>query len=614
MLKSTIAEKLEIQKKIVTELDYITKSNALNKLFKKQFVLEFINNNEEELKPYFNDFSEFKKNSISKYSITKLMGAIFTSHNLLKALLNITPAYMEKAFITLVNRDRIESGEFEKILSTEIIIKPKPKSNARAGYYMRASEYSDINPWFMLFCIEVEYSYSSSYDRKLHFYLTETSRKYISKYFLKPEDFELKPLDNPPESEFIFDHYKSILNELPIYYRLFNEGQIVYSKNGKPSKPLIKKLSETFNLSDFFPVDKENRELEYFKSNLIFRFLDLTYKYDEKLIDYNSSVSIAANLIVEPYKKNNLHNDLIKYFLNHLSRLTYLCYPQKKIGSNFIKLIKNLPLNKWITIDNIKQFIFLNDIDFNIIDEEVYFEKESQYSYRTCVKKDERTEIIKMPFLKGTFFLFAAFGILDIAYDKPKNKDIQRAGRSYVSIYDGLKAVRLNKFGAFLFKKIRKFEINDLESSNIEFLLDNNNLIITLIGEDKFKELILNDFGKKIANRRYRVDYTTLFQGCSERKDIEKKLNLFRKEIAIELPENWKVFFKKALLRFKPFLKETNYQIFKLKNHDAELLNFISTDPIISKCIIKAENYRILVKHAHSKKFKERMELFGYYM
>lgn len=161
-------------------------------------------------------------------------------------------------------------------------------------------------------------------------------------------------------------------------------------------------------------------------------------------------------------------------------------------------------------------------------------------------------------------FLLAAFGIVDIAYNYPKNERIQKKEREYLSVFDGLRYIRLTPLGAFLagLKKDHAF--------------------------------------------RGETEHAT-------QADIEGKIRLFRKQVSAKPPRIWEKFLSGILNKIDPLIPEPDQSVFRLKEYP-ELIELMARDEVLQKYILKAEGYHVLISAKNLYKVKKRLETFGYFI
>jgi len=585
------------------EIDKSYKAAVLKKTFSLSFLDNFFINNIVELNRSGCRFEAFNFDKLLKVDYIEILTAIYFNKKLFRSFLKVLPSCIETTFKLLCLTEIEDLDVIRDKIDTDILT-------------INTYSYYDVNviQWFKLFKVNRKSNsvyYSCDYS-EFEISLPPTIRYTVSKHLFKQDDFLLFGKTETPLAQFIFDDYKKILNELPIYYKLFHDKKVRFVSNDKKvSKSSLAGVSKKFDLTDFY-IDEDTDSIKYLNSNLIFLFLKNINYLKNTSLDIVTPEIIVRKLLVDSYRNNNIQKPLMEILLSHLYKCSFTQI-QTDAWCKFLHIIENLPKGQWVSINRIMKYSFMNSLDFKLVlNEQLCYEKIKRISIPAISNKDFSI-LVKKPFIKANLFIFAAFGIIDIAYDFAENYDIDDLEKDYLSIFDGLKYVRLNDFGAYIFNQNDTFSISGIREKNAEIYLDENSLIISLIGEDPYKDLILQQIGNKITNDKYRIDYSS-FAGISKSKaDITDKIENFKKEITDRLPQNWIDFFTKLQSKFEPLTEVTGYYIFKVDNNP-EFLRLLSNDHILKQLILKVENYHIMVKNSDLLKLKDRLRELDYYI
>jgi hypothetical protein len=243
----------------------------------------------------------------------------------------------------------------------------------------------------------------------------------------------------------------------------------------------------------------------------------------------------------------------------------------------------------------------------------VYFEYEGEYGKsKQYIGFGQYQSLIIEPLIRGALFLFASFGLLDLAYDEPRYPAAARFDRTYLSVFDGLKYVRLTTLGAYVCDLLPVFQAP--EAQNDEVLLNENCLFISYRGNNRSLQLVLEKIGRRAGSNEnlYKVDYETLLGDCNTEKEIASKINLFKQLLSNNPPRLWKDFF--AALQKRSYQlpsMESDYKVFKLPE-DRELIRMFASDEFLKKHIIKAEMYYVLIPKGSVAKVKNYLKKFGF--
>ncbi|MDM8538617.1 hypothetical protein QUF70_17825, partial [Desulfobacterales bacterium HSG17] len=243
----------------------------------------------------------------------------------------------------------------------------------------------------------------------------------------------------------------------------------------------------------------------------------------------------------------------------------------------------------------------------------LYFQRFYQKGYqwtKESVYYDRYMEVLFIPFIKSFMFFCAGLGILDIAYDSPKNEVFQEKMNPYLSIFDSLKYVRLTSLGAYLLGLSEDYDVK-FEVKEAKVSLDDQRLIINLDKPDTLKTLVLDKIADKITDTCFAVNYNSFLKSCVSKEDIRQKIRLFREKISSAPPPIWKEFINEIMNKINPMTEEKSMKVYKLKPND-ELISLIAKDEVLKKYILKAEDFHIIINSKHLRHVKARLEEFGY--
>jgi hypothetical protein len=126
------------------------------------------------------------------------------------------------------------------------------------------------------------------------------------------------------------------------------------------------------------------------------------------------------------------------------------------------------------------------------------------------------------------------------------------------------------------------------------------------------RRLALDTVGKRMTSSSYLVDYESFLRGCSTPHDVENRITYFRSHILEKPPALWESFFQSVLARMEPLKEVNDMRIFKI-TPDQALIKHLTTDPVLKKHVIKAENYHVMVKAKAYVKVKKVLRELGYF-
>ncbi len=570
------------------------------------------NYNAEQLKPlyrnYLSDF-EVKLNRVkapliglTKSYLVNLIAEIFNDKNLFLTLLSKFPEPIEKVFKKLCYESFNHSfKQLEKEFNFEII-----KKNEKYRYPI----FSDIFPPIHIF------SNNRKYSENFEIYLHKDIANVVKDYFDIPDKYMIKETTKEINTNYVHTSNGEILEELNLYLKsVYNINE--YASQKKILKSVLKSTSEQCGIEEFYK-DSNNEEYSYLKTELIIHFFKQTkifnsednFKTLKNMINlYKSGVSFCSTELI--YHVKGLARYILDgYYFTDCIKLNNV------FNTNIIGIIKKMPINKWVDIDNFYNNYFIHEgITYNLfatqIFKGIYYDTKDKYGYtsKEYIDKNSYYETILQPTIKGSVFLMATLGLIDIAYDKPKN-NIKRASKDYLSVFDGVKYLKLNNFGAYILGLTNTFDVAK-KNEDIEIKLSDSELNIYVKGKSKVKTMFLEDFADKINDSFYKVTYKSFLKDCSKSKNVENKINLFKSEISKDLPLIWREFFKDVKSRSDILEKEEEVVLYKLKNNP-DLAYLFLKDHILKKYSLKVEKMMIAIKYSDLNKVRKRLNDLGY--
>ena len=217
--------------------------------------------------------------------------------------------------------------------------------------------------------------------------------------------------------------------------------------------------------------------------------------------DFSNDTCYASSYIA----KNVLNNfDLV-------DELVYWTFTENKIGTEIF--YGGLGL---FTTNNLKKasynsFLLLNKLGSQIISTGTsHFITKKLDSYQILISNYENyNEYIVVPLFKSLIGILGSFGIFDLYIDTPTMKNGLYLKNGYLSKYDGIKYVRLTKLGEYVLGRKNEYDFGE-NSEEAEVYLDEERLIVTIIGEAPMKFMFLEQIGTKIGTNKYKIDYQSI--------------------------------------------------------------------------------------------------------
>jgi|GEM_PF-1394819 hypothetical protein len=422
------------------------------------------------------------------------------------------------------------------------------------------------------------------------------------------------PLTTIPETAYVFDGQEAIFNDLPILSAYMKQHGLETLKAIKKAKTSeINKLKKNLDSREFFPKAKKltGTLRHHFLGNLFLNVPQSLYN--------RNTLDLLRHLFREVYPANN-YKSAFSIF-SHIKGLEKYEYATSAVWEiMFSQEVKTFQPNHWYEFDS----WFLNyqlerDIkifDFQIAIDKIYEPWFYSNGYYHTVRQDVNHNInfiherfVYTPLLKGTLFLFAAFGLIDLAYDEAITEEEFEG--DIPDPYRSLKYFRLNDLGAFILGLTNTYVPPKIIASD-ELFLSKDALVITTHEDNKKAQILLKEYLNEAGDNRYTTDYEKFTSRCNSVLEIKEKIRDF-KNIVGKVPENWQLFFDEIIENAHPIEELDQYKIFKIKNNP-ELIRIIARDETLKKWIIKAEQFHIIVLEKDIYKVKKRLRQLGYFI
>ncbi|MDY0095881.1 MAG: hypothetical protein RBT80_24560 [Candidatus Vecturithrix sp.] len=552
-------------------------------------------------------------NKLKKAELTHIMAAVLANAAAFQLFFKSLPPAVQSVFQELVWQKGERDVEFlEKEYNVRIV---------KAGEYGRGNV-QDLENAYALFRVRSQYdwrSYSKGSRYKYFLSIPDELRPIFKAYLPLPEGYDLCPLEEIEPTAHLYQNQDRILYDLKLYHSYIAQGNLKYSQNsGKLLKSSLSQMMKYCHITEFY--DSNRKDLQYLKTSLIIDFLQGIP------LDINQSPEKALHRLFSDFFQDVQPKAKKLYeFLYHLKGGYYehqYEQRQKRVKTSLLQLLKTFPASQWVSLENLQKYCLYREIDLDVVSRtsygsDLYFNIKVNSRYRdhyerTYARGAYYHDAVTAPFLNTMLFLFATFGVVDIAYDLPVNKALQEREADYLSPFDGLRYVRLTPLGAYVLGLTQTYQA-ELEEHTANILLDEKRLIMTIEGSDPLKTLVLEKLAEKISDTCYKVNYQSFLKDCLTQQDIKQKITLFHEQIAANPPKVWQEFLDEVQQKMNPLRPKTNLAVFQLQQ-SKELIALVARDDVLKRYILKAEGYHVLIETKHVAKVKKRLEEFGYFI
>ncbi len=546
---------------------------------------------------------------LGKKHLTTIFTHVFLDEKLFRLMYSRFSPGMRKSIEKLVwENDRYPLQEIEKIIGRKAVV-----GNERIAYYDLDRKLVDE---FLLFQTNVSYSYWQGFSSGI-VYLHPQIKAIFKKHLPFPKKAIIRSVKKIPENLRIYSNENNFARSANLFIEYLKQGNVKYSKSNRAAlKNSLRKWVSYFDIREFYPDG--DRYLEFLFSNLVINFL----RELEPNTPNPKTVNDVKKMILDYFNNKKFEHyfelSLVNYIYGELYRYKHKA---KYLRKMFFKILKEVSQLGWISISNLVINIRCREEEFNLLPfkqnlDYLYINLPSRYHYsfyqRTYITKEMYNDVFFAPLVKGMFFLFAALGIVDIAYDLPFNKNYQLKNRNYLCPFEGLKFIRVNEFGKYVLGLVDNFDIKQ-EDEPTHITLDSKRLLITIEGSGHVERMILLQMAEKVTENRYKMSFRSFLQNCQSANAIKRKINAFKEYICSDPPEIWQQFFRELEEKINPLQERNEFRIFKI-TPNRELISLIANDKILKGCILKMENYHIAIEEQNVRKVVERLREFGFFV
>jgi hypothetical protein len=498
-------------------------------------------------------------------------------------------------------------------LNKELPFKVVNKSEKIHGAYYKSVTYTMLPGFTWIAIVDRDGFYR---DTEAILCLPPAIRTLFRKYLPKPEGYYLSYLDKPSSDYLCYKCDDVLSTDLRVLSDYIKRGHLKFIKNGKIRKGCVRELDNLTEGGEFFPDHTDSQKLLFVRHELLATYLSILEPGQLEIIlerskDFTGVIKVLPALLLSDPEL------ILKTILSHIKGADDLFY-----RGNYLvlqKLFKQIKESKWITFDNLKKSVLFRDLDlFPKFEDRAYITinpyEESYYSERLYINRLSDYafhEVVTIPLLKGCLFLMATFGLAEISYTEPINKNYNVKSEKFLTPYDGLKAFRLTSLGAFAFGLTDKLDINISESKTTEIILNSERLTAICRNVDPITEKSLLEFMEKVSAECYRMTKQSFLKKCSTSAEVKRHVSKFYSVICANPPVFWIQFLESTQKNLVAMRLKSEYVVFELLD-TPEIRHLFLSDPVLRTKSIKVEGVRIAIKKTDLKTVSRRLNKFGY--
>jgi len=615
-MKNPILEDRAYRHNSLIEIFHKEFSKAILSSYVGKWIQKFIESHlelckEEEIPDTVLEAVAGKAYKINKQMLSEIASVPFSTQKLFDAYREYLPVKFQTLLDELIWHESLTFEEAGNFTNEKIYIEHQQER----GRFSRRDQFE----------LKIEYNFFIAYNKRDYYYqelglndyfvkLPVGLRIVLSHYYKAPKNASFHPVDKLEKTKHTFTSEANIHSEISKALAYRNQNLIKTSTKGKVVASTLGKMQRATALEEFYP-DSKNKMLKAVKTNLL-----------AGMLTKHSNVASLPTLMHEFIKLlfnkqyKNIYNctDGILNHLRGIGRIDEFYIQDSEL--TIITIFEKLPIDEWISVKNLQDYVKYNFYDLTPIRrnhacEKLYYpireeDRKDIYIDKKFISKEPFSKVITSPYLFGSCYLFAAFGLMDIAYNTP---NLSIPGTSGYSPYDELKYIKLNKLGAYVLGISDTYEASEnVSKSSIE--LSDKSLTIVIDEADHTAPILLKPYAQRASPNRYQTNFSYFLNSVTDKKTLEDKITLFKQTVKVEIPEIWNQFFNDLHKKIDPVKKIFGHNIFRIPPDNKELMRLIAKDATLQKLCLKAEGYHIIVKNSNLNKFKSRLQEFGYLM
>ena len=537
--------------------------------------------------------------TLRKRDIVRVMAITFSDAHLFDAWFKQLPYLVSRVFESIIWEGRQAVIDLNQRTKGDILQNIEPEAIA----------YDTLNPDYCIFVLCTSAWVPPGKEKTIYFDLPGPLKKRSRVYLPKPRGYELKPLKTTEPTAYLFADNEAILESMQVCIRFIREGALDTTKGGEIRKQSLTRLQQQTGLSEFFPESSE-KSLRLLRIHLIASALNA---FNPEVVPESPMELIRA--IIQSYEACD-SEPLLVPFMDWIKGWYHAArYLKPQCQAELTELLRAMPVNRWISMKQIRRYIQVRDIDISPVEE-----LGLQYLYVTgnwkgwgnrkeMIAPEQLQDRVIDPFLSMNLFLLAAFGCFNLKYNAPGLPSGESPGASISRV---LQYVQLTELGAHLLGIQDAYTPSCPRGADVSLDMDQDRLIVTLSHPDPVKEAVLEEMSQRIGPRRFKFDHDVFLKNCQTRSDVLKKIDRLHEFAGPDLPENWQRFLQDILKKSNAIQLTRDRIVLSIDDKDAQLIELFSEDPVLRELVSLSENFQVVIEEKSLPSLKRRLRIFGY--
>ncbi len=425
-----------------------------------------------------------------------------------------------------------------------------------------------------------------------------------------PDDFDLEKVEHPNKTDYSYTNEENVFSFISVASDMLKSNLVEFGKTGE--KPLAKSLNilkASTGINEFY----SEKKIDSLATDMLTRSFSYYYWAAKKFKP--TELESLKDFIMDKFE-DKYYFFITRVLLTHLKKVRFDHHYTRELGlfNALNSIVQDLPKDSWVSMENILKYSSYRELKFHLeykgkTDNYIF---ESEAGDYTC--DTNYTALFFEPVLRGGFFYLASLGLFELMYDKPKsNYNIKAKDKEYISVWDGLKYVKITELGKYIFGFSKKYEQKTIQKSRQNLKFDEYKPIITIDSKDTISQAKLEPFTETYAPNRYILSYAKIFKDCKSTKALELKIESFYKQIEKNPPQVFKDFFDEIKANQNLLKRDLKQVVIELTNNK-KLLNLFMKNKKIQELVIKAQGYRVIVLKENIPKLTKIVKDNGFFV
>ena len=433
-----------------------------------------------------------------------------------------------------------------------------------------------------------------------------------------PDDYTPRAAESIEETDYTYSNEDNIFETISTLEEMLKTNLVKFGKTGE--KPLAKTLnilkSSTYQ-NEFYP----DKKMDTLSIDMLTRSFSFYYWGNHK---FKKTPLETLRTFVNLQLNDRFNYTISRVFLSHMRKVKFGKYSDGQMELfNIIQiLVDAMPKDDWVECDALINYCnyrdYRIDLESHYATERYYMDvdakKERYGDDKIYAEDDYYNALVLEPMIRGMFFYLGALGIVELKYDTPVSSyAIKAKGKPYISLWDGLKYIKLTSLGKYIFDYAENYAPRKRVSKASFVKFDEYKPIITIDSKDTIMFAKLEPYSEKLDKSRVILTYSKIFQNCKSRKILEMKIDKFYTLFDEPVPHLFDLYFDEILEKSGLLTRDLNQIVIELKN-DKQLLNLFMINKKLQDLIIKASGYRVIVSKNNMPKLTKILKENGFFV